>query len=269
MTPGFATTDLYAVLGVKRSADATEIKSAYRRLARQYHPDVNPDPLAAKKFAILNEAYHVLSDPVRRTWYDRTGSLQGVNLVANTSQMSVASMRAARRAYYQARADRIVNEWLERERVETQARGKAVYTTVTLFLSTFVIAMTKPNLLETANLFWRASLLVLFTVGFWHMVTSLKQHFDYYTYRPSHREMQKGKPPRQRFSRSVAWAFVIGGYLASFGAGMLIDNLTNISTELFLNTSLNDAMFGVILFPPIAVLIVDTLYRINLRFEGA
>lgn len=260
--------DLYAVLGVKRSADATEIKSAYRRLARQFHPDVNPDPAAAKHFAMLNEAYHVLSDPARRTWYDRTGSLDGINLIGKNQQMSVASMRAARRAYYQARADRIVNEWLERERVETRARGKAVYTTVTLFLSTFVIAMTKPNLLDTAGIFWRVALLVLFAAGLWHLVTSLKQHFDYYTYRPTRPPSRERRPP-PRFKRGVAWAFVIGGYLLSFGAGILVDSLTNISNEIFLNTTFNDALFGVVIFPPIAVLFVDALYRINLRFEGA
>lgn len=258
--------DLYAVLGVNRAADATEIKSAYRRMARQYHPDVNPDPAAAKKFAVLNEAYHVLSDPARRTWYDRTGSLDGINLISKNNQMSVGAMRAARRAYYQARADRIVNEWLERERVETRARGKAVYTSVTLFLSTFIVALTKPNLLDTAGVVWRVGLVILFAAGFWHLITSLKQHFDYYTYRPS-RTATTRKPARPTFKRSVAWMFVIGGYVLSFGAGILMDNLTNISSELFGNTTLNDALFGVVLFPPIAVLIVDTMYRINLRFE--
>lgn len=258
--------DLYAVLGVNRSADATMIKSAYRRLARQYHPDINPDPTAAKKFAMLNEAYHVLSDPARRTWYDRTGSLDGINLISQNQQTSVSAMRAARRAYYQARADRIVNEWLERERVETRARGKAVYTTVTLFMSTFIIALTKPNLIETAGLFWRVALVILFAAGVWHLLTSLKQHFDYYTYRPT-RNSSKQNKARPRFKRSVAWAFVIGGWLLSFGAGVLIDDLTNVSTELFGTTTLNDAFLGVVMLPPIAVLIVDTMYRINLRFE--
>ena len=258
--------DLYAVLGVNRSADATVIKSAYRRLARQYHPDINPDPAAAKKFAMLNEAYHVLSDPARRTWYDRTGSTDGINLISKNTQTSVSAMRAARRAYYQARADRIVNEWMERERVETRARGKAVYTTVTLFISTFLIALTKPNLIETAGLFWKVALVILFAAGLWHLLTSLKQHFDYYTYRPSPNASSKNKS-RPRFKRGVAWAFVIGGWLLSFGAGVLIDNLTNVSTEIFGTTTLNDALLGVVMLPPIAVLIVDTMYRINLRFE--
>ncbi|MGH9753339.1 MAG: DnaJ domain-containing protein, partial [Blastocatellia bacterium] len=64
--------DLYAVLGINRTATSTEIKSAYRRLARKYHPDVNSDPAAQSKFAQINEAYHTLIDPERRRAYDRT-----------------------------------------------------------------------------------------------------------------------------------------------------------------------------------------------------
>lgn len=67
-------TDYYAVLGVSRNADEKEIKAAYRRLARKYHPDVNPgDPTAEAKFKQVSEAYEVLSDPEKRKLYDRFG----------------------------------------------------------------------------------------------------------------------------------------------------------------------------------------------------
>jgi molecular chaperone DnaJ len=66
--------DYYAILGVGRSASEKEIKQAYRRLARKYHPDVNPgDKVAEARFKEMNEAYEVLSDPEKRKKYDRYG----------------------------------------------------------------------------------------------------------------------------------------------------------------------------------------------------
>ena len=65
--------DLYALLGVSRDADAEAIKKAYRRLARQLHPDVNPDPEAQARFQEIGRAYEILSDPQKRAAYDRGG----------------------------------------------------------------------------------------------------------------------------------------------------------------------------------------------------
>ncbi|GHJ60065.1 chaperone protein DnaJ 2 [Nocardioides sp. OK12] len=65
--------DLYDLLGVSRDADADAIKKAYRKAARQYHPDVNPDPASKEKFGEVSRAYEVLSDPQKRAAYDRGG----------------------------------------------------------------------------------------------------------------------------------------------------------------------------------------------------
>ena len=66
--------DYYEILGVKKSASADDIRKAFRKLARKYHPDVNPgDKTAEEKFKALSEANEVLSDPKKRKIYDQVG----------------------------------------------------------------------------------------------------------------------------------------------------------------------------------------------------
>jgi len=65
--------DYYEVLGVSKDADQTEIKRAYRKLAKKYHPDVNKEPGAEEKFKEINEAYEVLGDEEKRKNYDQFG----------------------------------------------------------------------------------------------------------------------------------------------------------------------------------------------------
>src|SRR6056300_260580 len=66
--------DYYKILGIAKSASESDIKKAYRKLARKYHPDLNPnDTVAEKKFKEINEAHEVLSNPENRKKYDQYG----------------------------------------------------------------------------------------------------------------------------------------------------------------------------------------------------
>src|SRR5688572_24086492 len=71
--PSHAARDYYEVLGVARTADGDTIRQAYRRLARELHPDVSAEPKAEERFRELTGAYAVLSDPSARSLYDRFG----------------------------------------------------------------------------------------------------------------------------------------------------------------------------------------------------
>ena len=66
--------DLYEVLGISKTADEKAIKKAYRKLAKKYHPDMNPgDKTAEQKFKEVTDAYNILSDPEKRKLYDKYG----------------------------------------------------------------------------------------------------------------------------------------------------------------------------------------------------
>ena len=62
--------DYYSLLKIRRDATQDEVKRAYRRLARELHPDVNPDPQTQERFKEITQAYEVLSDPEKRQMYD-------------------------------------------------------------------------------------------------------------------------------------------------------------------------------------------------------
>jgi DnaJ-class molecular chaperone len=79
--------DLYETLGVGRSAGADEIKKAYRKLARRFHPDVNPgNPEAERRFKEIQEAYGVLSDEAKRRQYDQFGTVDAAEMAARAAR---------------------------------------------------------------------------------------------------------------------------------------------------------------------------------------
>ena len=277
-------TDYYHVLGVKRTATATEIKSAYRKLARKRHPDVNRgSEKAARDFAILSLAYHTLIDPQERAFHDQ--QLDKGPTPTSILDSDNPHAQRARNIAAQARWDRVVNQILENDRRENQERQRAVFTTVSLFLSTFFVAMIKPPLWQSFGIAGRAVLVALFMTGVWHLARRLREYFRHYTYKPEdihYSITSEENRPAQPFTRFSAYAFLVGGYIVSLGIGLFIgwhaqdffSDLTLLfrhhvpgpgGAESYSATALiiSDLLF----YPPIAVLIIDTMHVIASRID--
>lgn len=262
----------YKVLGVKERATAREIKTAYRRLARKRHPDVNGgSESAAREFALLSVAYRTLSDPHERAFYDtKIGKSEKGQSVIHSDNPHARRMR--RVVHVEARWERALDSILEKERREASQRMRAVFTTVSLFLSTFFVAVFKPRFWQSFDGFvGRVILISLFIIGVWHLATRLREYFAHYTYKPKSLressvddEEQDDKP----FTRLSAYAFLIVGYIASLGAGLFVGVYTHYMVSdlryYFDQYPHPDLLF----YPPIAVLIVDTMHAVTSKIDA-
>ena len=275
--------DYYKLLGVKPNASQAEIKSAYRKLARKSHPDLNPDSKAAREFALLSRAYHTLQDPQERAYYDQQWQAQKYRSHSILDSNNPHARRA-RNLAVQAKWDRLVDEVLERDRRENRERQRAVFTTVSLFLSTFFLAMIRPQLWQLFNPFGRAIVLTLFVIGVWHLATRLREYLAHYTYQPKviQGSIRDSETPEQPFTRFSAYTFLLVGYALCVGIGLYVGWHTQ---DFFNDIKLlipptNGAQGGMLAFtsaallipdlvfyPPIAVLIIDTMQGLAARID--
>lgn len=278
-------TDYYKVLGISRTASKSEVKSAYRKLARLRHPDVNRgSESAAHEFALLSKAYRVLIDPQERAYYDEklTSVVNSGYSILNSNNPHA---RRARNLTVQARWDRVVNEVLERDRQENRERQRAVFTTVSLFLSTFFVAMIRPQLWGTLGFVGGAIILTLFVIGVWHLATRLREYFNHYTYRPKARQdsiFRDEEKPEQPYTRFSAYAFLLIGYGLSVALGLVIGwhaqefvngmqvffrNVGGAQSKMLFVSSTALLIPDLVVYPPIAVLIVDTMHAVTSRID--
>ena len=277
--------DYYKVLGVKTNATQAEIKSAYRKLARKSHPDLNPDSEAGRQFSLLSKAYHTLNDPQERAYYDDQLKAQK-NRSYSILDSNNPHAKRARNLAVQAKWDRLVDQVLERDRLENRERQRAVFTTVSLFLSTFFLAMMRPQLWQVFSIWGKVIVLTLFVIGVWHLANRLREYLAHYTYVPNliQGSIMRGESlPEQPFTRFSAYTFLLVGYALSVGIGLYIgwhaqDFFADI-TLLFRHhqTVVQSSVLAyawaaivipdLIVYPPIAVLIVDTVHGIASRID--
>lgn len=277
--------DYYKVLGVKTNASQAEIKSAYRKLALKSHPDLNPDSEAGRQFALLSRAYRTLNDPQERAYYD--GQLQAQkNRSYSILDSNNPHAKRARNLAVQAKWDRLVDEVLEQDRRENRERQRAVFTTVSLFLSTFFLAMMRPQLWQVFSTWGKVIVLTLFVMGVWHLANRLREYLAHYTYRPDLIQgsiMRGASLPEQPFTRFSAYTFLLVGYALSVGIGLYIgwhaqdffsditllfrDRVAAVQTGVFAFAWFAIMIPDLIFYPPIAVLIVDTVHGIASRID--
>ena len=276
--------DYYRILGVKTTASQAEIKSAYRKLARKSHPDLNHNSQASRDFALLSKAYHTLIDPQERAYYDDQLKAQK-NRSYSILDSNNPHAKRARNLAVQAKWDRLVDEVLERDRLENRERQRAVFTTVSLFLSTFFLAMMRPQLWQLFSTMGRVIVLTLFVIGVWHLANRLREYLAHYTYRPKPIQgsiIGDNEVPEQPFTRFSAYTFLLVGYALSVGIGLYIgwhtqdffNDLTMLFRHrvadvpsLFAFTSTAILIPDLVICPPIAVLIVDTVHGLASRID--
>ena len=261
----------YKILGIDRAANTAEIKSAYRRLARERHPDVNGgSEHAARKFALLALAYRTLSDPQERAAYDAKREKERQQKSGFVLHSDNVHARRMRMVTIQARCDRVVDILLEADRRANTERSQAVFTTVTLFFSTFIVAMLKPKFWQIGAV-GRSVVIALFILGLWHLTSRLREYFERYTYKPTQvhvsimtEEERSDKP----FTRLSAYLFLVVGYVVSIGAGLLaadqLQYMMNDLTFIFDQNVRPDLVF----YPPIAVLLVDTMHTFASKIDS-
>jgi hypothetical protein len=232
---------------------------------------------AAREFALLSKAYRVLMDPQERAYYDEKLSANANSGYSILRSNNPHALRA-RNLSVQARWDRVVDEVLERDRKETRERQRAVFTTVSLFLSTFFVVLIRPQLWGSLSYPGRAIVLTLFVIGVWHLATRLREYFAHYTYRPKPIQdsiMREDEKPEQPFTRFSAYTFLLVGYGLSVGVGLILgwhaqeffNDLTmlfrqgvgEVQSNLLAYSSSVLRIPDLLVYPPIAVLIIDSM----------
>lgn len=255
-------TDLYHTLEVSVDADARQLKSAYRRLARQWHPDVSASPEAHARFAEINEAYQILSDPLRRAAYDR-----GEDVTLPRTFYAAAAYAAAVVA-----KEREFNLELDAElavfRQEMAERQQAVLVVVPLFISAFLVMATKPEGFVGGGVMGKLAILVLAIVGLFYLVKNLKDVLRRYTYQSedSFTTVFREEAPKDKsISRKAGLIFLACGYLSSLGLGYV----ASLTLPLVLGTQVSfSTLVGCLVYPPIGVLLVNSLRKVvSLLFD--
>lgn len=259
----------YNILKVSQQATKSEIKSAYRRLARELHPDVNSTADTSDEFAKIAKAYRVLSDKRTRSIYnEQLSNLEN----SNNSVLDSENLHAQklRQMVMEKHYNDIVDRLLAEERTEAIALQRFVFPLVALFVSTVFVATFRPLIWTNSAIIGKIILLTLFVVGVLHLFRRLKDGFQKFTYQePIHesildKETEEVKP----YARIKTFTFIVLGLLGCVIIGFFIGNFL----EMFIAAMMPN-MFSptlkpeMIFYPPIVVLLVDLMHNLASKLD--
>jgi hypothetical protein len=259
--------DYYQVLGVKSTASVKEIKTAYKRLARLQHPDLNGGlPEAAKAFVEISQARDILLDPKRRAAYDaQRNAYLARGAYAPVVNPTVETY--VRRARADARIRQNLEKFLIIEREEARALRQAVFPVVAFLFAMFFVPLVRPHFWLSSGWIGRTVILVLVSTGVWHTVSKIWRGIKLYT--DDGPSVATDDPMlAKRWSRRQAILLIL---LAAIGCGLLGTLIGMSFSEsllsampMFFDPSIR---LELLFYPWIMVLLIDAVLSLSQRLD--
>ena len=267
----------YDILKVSPKASKAEIKSAYRRLARKLHPDSHEgSEETALKFAAIAEAYEILGNVNERAAYDRRLLEVQYSTNGNGDSVFASQNRHAQRwrqMVYEKRFNDIIDRMIAEERREAIALQRFIFPLVALGVGSIFIGAIRPNIFlsdffpQWTGALFKISVASLFVVSIIHLVGRLRESFDRFAYDDDEIHdsiLDETELPIRSVSRYTMSAAIIAGLVLCIGIGFAVGyglDLRSVAKPYLFSRF---PQVDVLIFPPIFVLIVDTVHSLIL-----
>ena len=263
-----AMSDLYGILRVSPRASNSEIKSAYRRLARKLHPDINRGAVdSVREFRKVAHAYEILGNPKKRAEYDyqqlKAEFTEPAGSVFSSDNLHAKQMREM---IYRKRYKEIMDRMNKDERAGAAAVEKSLVPMAAFYVGMFLSCLIRPHFFAGSGFLGRLFILTLAVAASIHLFGRLREAVDSYSYPTEVVQdyLAEGTSPDQRrFStRLILGALIgllalsyLGGLAAGALAGQLIPEIGDASTSRFY-------WLEVLLYPPIFGVLVELVQSI-------
>lgn len=268
-------TNYYDILKTSQKATNSEIKSAYRRLARKLHPDKNNgSEETARAFAAIAEAYEILGNPRERARYDKKLLRARFESAQNGDSVFTSSNSHARRwrqLVYEHRYNEIIDRMIAAERREAMELQRLIFPLVALFVSIFLVTISKPQVFVNSAVIGKIVLVSLFVAGVIHLYGRIRDGIERFTYHEDELHdsiFEESEPADKPYSRLTVFGILLAGTAGSFIGGLLIGSHVNVVSVLVPTMFANTLQPEFIFYPPIFVLIVDLIYSFAVRVEA-